>query len=193
MKGRIIFGLMCVAVLAFACGPRPATGDVAGAVRVSHARAASNGPALTSTLAVIDNNHGVALNFRVVTAGTKRLEVNFPSGQTHEVVVVDSLGNEVWRWSKGRMFTQSLQNKVMHQSDTLDYTMRSGKNHASREIHGDRDARERELPRGAARRISASVDSPDAKYASKAQTELIPLSRFTLPGAVSSRRSFIIF
>lgn len=121
MKGRIIFGLMCIAVLAFACGPRPATGDVAGTVRAPHARAASNGPALTSTLAVVDNSNGVALNFRVVNAGPKRLEVNFPNGQTHEVIVVDSLGNEVWRWSKGRMFTQSLQNKVLHQSDTLDY------------------------------------------------------------------------
>ena len=121
MKGRIIFGLMCVAVLAFACGPRPATGDVAATVRTPHARAAANGPALTSTLAVVDNSNGVALNFRVVNAGAKRLEVNFPNGQTHEVIVVDSLGNEVWRWSKGRMFTQSLQNKVMHSADTLDY------------------------------------------------------------------------
>ncbi len=121
MKGRIIFGLMCVAVLAFACGPRPATGDVAATARAPRARAAANGPALTSTLAVVDNRNGVALNFRVVNAGTKRLEVNFPNGQTHEVIVVDSLGNEVWRWSKGRMFTQSLQNKVMHSADTLDY------------------------------------------------------------------------
>ncbi len=120
MKGRIIFGLMCFAVLAFACGPRPATGDVAGTVHAARARA-SSGVALTSTLAVVGNNNGVTLAFRVVNAGSKRLEVNFPSGQTHEVIVVDSLGNEVWRWSKGRMFTQSLQNKVMHQSDTLDY------------------------------------------------------------------------
>jgi hypothetical protein len=120
MKGRIIFGLMCVAVLAFACGPRPATGDIAGTVHAARARA-SNGPALTSTLAVADNSNGVTLDFRVVNSGSKRLEVNFPNGQTHDVVVVDSLGNEVWRWSKGRMFTQSLQNKVLHQSDTLDY------------------------------------------------------------------------
>ena len=120
MKGRIIFGLMCVAVLAFACGPRPATGDVAGTVHAARAHT-SSGPALTSTLAIADNSNGVTLNFRVVNSGPKRLEVNFPSGQTHEVIVVDSLGNEVWRWSKGRMFTQSLQNKVMHSADTLDY------------------------------------------------------------------------
>jgi hypothetical protein len=121
MKGRITFGLLCAAVLAFACGPRASTGDSAGAVRATHARAtSSNGPALISTLAVSVKN-GVALNFRVMNTGSKRLEVNFPSGKTHEVIVVDSLGREVWRWSNGRMFTQSLQNRVMHASDTLDY------------------------------------------------------------------------
>jgi hypothetical protein len=121
MRGRIIFGLVCAAVLAFACGPRPSTGDAAGTVHASRAHTSrQGGRALTSTLAVVVK-HGVAMDFRVVNAGTKRLEVNFPSGQTHEVVVVDSLGREVWRWSTGRMFTQSLQNKVLHASDTLDY------------------------------------------------------------------------
>src|ERR1035437_7746873 len=121
MKGRITFGLLCAAVLAFACGPRASTGDSAGAIRTSRARSsAPNGPALVSRLVVVVKN-GVAMDVRVMNAGTKRLEVNFPSGQTHEVVVVDSLGHEVFRWSKGRMFTQSLQNKVLHASDTLDY------------------------------------------------------------------------
>lgn len=121
MKGRIIFGLMCVAVLAFACGPRPNTGEVASNPRGAHARASTtNGPALISTLGVTVKN-GVRMDFRVVNEGSKRLEVNFPSGKTHEVVVVDSLGREVWRWSNGRMFTQTLQNKVLHASDTLDY------------------------------------------------------------------------
>lgn len=121
MKGRIIFGLMCVAVLAFACGPRPNTGEVAGVARPTHTRAiAANGPALVSTLGVTVKN-GVKMDFRVVNEGSKRLEVNFPSGKTHEVVVVDSLGREVWRWSSGRMFTQTLQNKVLHASDSLDF------------------------------------------------------------------------
>lgn len=112
---------MCVAVLAFACGPRPNTGEVASNPRGAHVRASTtNGPALISTLGVTVKN-GVKMDFRVVNEGSKRLEVNFPSGKTHEVVVVDSLGREVWRWSNGRMFTQTLQNKVLHASDTLDY------------------------------------------------------------------------
>ena len=121
MKGRIIFGLICAAVLVFACGPRPTTGEVASTTRAPRARSsASHGPPLVSTLGVVVKN-GVKMNFRVMNEGSKRLEVNFPNGKTHDVVVVDSLGHEVWRWSNGRMFTQSLQNKVLHVSDTLDY------------------------------------------------------------------------
>jgi hypothetical protein len=121
MKGRIIFGLICAAVLVFACGPRPTTGEVVGTTHATRARSSSShGPALSSTLGVVVKN-GVKMKFLVVNQGSKRLEVNFPNGQTHDVVVVDSLGREVWRWSNGRMFTQSLQNKVMHVSDTLDY------------------------------------------------------------------------
>ncbi len=120
MKGRITFGLICAAVLAFACGPRPSTGDGANATHAARAKIPANGPTLVSTLDVKVKN-GVALVFKVMNAGQKRIEVNFPSGKTHEVVVLDSLGREVYRWSNGRMFTQSLQNRVLHASDTLDY------------------------------------------------------------------------
>src|ERR1035437_4489269 len=98
MKGRVTFGLLCAAALAFACGPHASTGDYAGAIRTSRTlrarSSAPNGPALLSRLDVVVKN-GVAMDFRVMNSGTKRLEVNFPSGQTHEVVVVDSLGREV--------------------------------------------------------------------------------------------------
>src|ERR1017187_3946300 len=121
MKGRITFGLLLTSALAFACGPRPGTGDAVGAVHTSHARASSQaGHVLRSTLAVVVKN-GVVMDFRVVNAGTKRIEVNFPNGQTHDVVVVDSLGREVWRWSTGRMFTQTLQNRILRASDKLNY------------------------------------------------------------------------
>ena len=121
MKGRVIFGLLLASSLAFACGPRPGTSDSVGVVHASHARAASpSGPVLHSTLAIVVKN-GVVMDFRVVNAGTKRLEVNFPNGQTHDVVVVDSLGREVWRWSTGRMFTQTLQNRILRASDKLNY------------------------------------------------------------------------
>ena len=121
MKGRITFGLLVAAVLAFACGPRLTNSDVSSASATHASRAkVTNGPALISSLNVSVKN-GVQMAFKVMNTGTKRLEVNFPNGKTHELVVLDSLGREVYRWSEGRMFTQSLQNKVLHTSDTLDF------------------------------------------------------------------------
>jgi len=80
-------------------------------------------PQIVSALAVNVNEatDGVRFDFRVTNAGGTRIEVNFPSGQTHEVIVLDTLGREVWRWSDGRMFTQVLQNKVLRSDDTLAY------------------------------------------------------------------------
>jgi hypothetical protein len=34
--------------------------------------------------------------------------LSFTSGRTHDAVVVDRAGREVWRWSEGRQFTQVL-------------------------------------------------------------------------------------
>ncbi|MFN8570756.1 MAG: BsuPI-related putative proteinase inhibitor [Gemmatimonadaceae bacterium] len=55
----------------------------------------------------------------VTNKAQKRLELTFPSGQTYDVTVLDSLGREVWRWSEGRMFTQALQNKVLEADETM--------------------------------------------------------------------------
>ena len=68
-----------------------------------------------------DNDDGVRFDFRVTNSGGSKVEMNFPSGQTHEVVVLDTLGREVWRWSKGRIFTQMLQNRILRTDDTLAY------------------------------------------------------------------------
>ena len=57
--------------------------------------------------------------FTVTNASTKKLEVVFLDGRTHDLIVLDSLGREVWRWSEGRLFTQSVQNRVLRASDTI--------------------------------------------------------------------------
>ena len=64
----------------------------------------------------------VKFTFHVTNSSSKRVELRFPSGQTHDLVVLDPVGREVWRWSTGRMFTQSMQNKVLGASDTLTFT-----------------------------------------------------------------------
>ncbi|MFI5310496.1 MAG: BsuPI-related putative proteinase inhibitor [Gemmatimonadales bacterium] len=118
MKGRITFLFVSVLVLAFACGPRPRGSEGLGTSHSS--RALHQGAALAASLDVRVND-GVNFGFKVLNTGDQKLEVNFASGQTHELVVLDSLGREVWRWSAGRMFTQTLQNKVLRQSDALEY------------------------------------------------------------------------
>lgn len=116
MNGRIAFLLVSGAVLAFACGPRPRGAD--GVTARTAKPKAHDTAALSSRLAV-NVRDGVAFDFTVTNNGAKKVEVNFPSGKTHELVVLDTLGREVWRWSNGRMFTQSLQNKVLRSSDSL--------------------------------------------------------------------------
>jgi len=54
---------------------------------------------------------------RVVNKTTKMVEIYFPDGQTHDFVVNDSTGKEIWRWSEGRMFTQAMRSKTLKGKD----------------------------------------------------------------------------
>ena len=61
----------------------------------------------------------VQFALHVTNQGRKHVEVAFPNGQTHEFVVVDSAGREIWRWSTSRLFTQALQNKLLGGGETM--------------------------------------------------------------------------
>jgi len=67
----------------------------------------------------IDVTDDVRFAFHVANDGAKKLELLFADGRTHDVVVLDSIGREVWRWSEGRLFTQSVQSKVLRASDRM--------------------------------------------------------------------------
>jgi hypothetical protein len=41
------------------------------------------------------------------------LELRFDNGQTHDFVVKDFAGKEVWRWSEGRMFTSAMRSETL--------------------------------------------------------------------------------
>ena len=121
MNGKVPLTLLCFSVLAFACGPRSHSEGTAAAdeTRRAIAPTTSNSP-LAPALDVTVGDR-VRFSFQVTNASKKKLEVNFPDGQTHEVIVLDTLGREVWRWSDGRLFTQAMQNRVMRTSDQLQY------------------------------------------------------------------------
>ena len=120
VKGRVVFLFITVGVLAFACGPRPRASDAVVTNATGAQLKRADGSPLASTLQVQVKN-GVRFAFAVTNATTKKIEVTFPSGKTHELVVLDDAGREVWRWSTDRLFTQTLQNHVMRERDELSY------------------------------------------------------------------------
>jgi hypothetical protein len=123
MSGKVPFALLCCAVLAFACGPRSRNETVTTAS--SPRTTGVSGPADPSaplTLSLdVNVGDGVRFELNVVNAGSKKLELVFSDGRTHDLIVLDSLGREVWRWSDGRLFTQTVQNRVLRSNDELRY------------------------------------------------------------------------
>lgn len=124
---RVAIALLCAGALAFACGPRThseaastaSLTTAAPVVQQGTTHSHSDGAGLASQLDVKLDRHDVQFALHVTNQGRKHVEVAFPNGQTHEFVVVDSLGREVWRWSESRLFTQALQNKLLGGGETM--------------------------------------------------------------------------
>jgi hypothetical protein len=74
---------------------------------------------LVPSLNVVRVGGRVRFSFNLANAGSRRLEVKFPSGQTHDIVVLDSAGKELWRWAEGRMFTEARQYRTIGGGDSL--------------------------------------------------------------------------
>jgi len=118
MLPRIIVPVIATAVLVFACGPRPQSS-------VSGARpSASAGNGVTSHVMVDTARGNVRFAIEVSNDSRKRVELNFPDGRTHDFVVLDVRGKEVWRWSSGRIFTQAMQNRLLDSHDAIVYAER---------------------------------------------------------------------
>ena len=67
---------------------------------------------------------GVNINDLLVSqpdTGEQALEITdmLVRSSAVDIVVVDSVGREVWHWSNGRMFTQGVQNKQLGTGDTM--------------------------------------------------------------------------
>jgi hypothetical protein len=123
MQSRYLVPLLTIAAVAFACGPRPrSTQQAAAAATPTVSRKTLRAPTTPVTPALdISTADGVHFAFHVTNATAKSIELNFPSGQTHDFVVLDSMGRQVWRWSDGRMFTQALQNKPVDSRETVTF------------------------------------------------------------------------
>ena len=117
MTNRFIIPLLCAASVAFAKGT---TGHKETLASSTNAKSTSE---LSSTFSV---HAGSQVEFKLdVRNNTSRMvELRFPSGKTHEFVVRDESGREVWRWSKSRMFTQGLQNKLVKSKEIAVFSER---------------------------------------------------------------------
>jgi len=60
-----------------------------------------------------DDADKLRFSLNVKNNTTKMLEIQFPDGQTHDFVVLDFAGKEIWRWSEGRMFTSAMRSETL--------------------------------------------------------------------------------
>ncbi len=134
MSSRFLIPVLCVAAVVYACGPRTRsdasgvkknsasiaqTTSKASAPRKAPRQQADLAPSFTAQLTVNAAPTEVRLALRIVNTSSKRVEVNFPTGQTYDFVIVDSVGREMWQWGSGRMFTQTLRNRLLDGGESL--------------------------------------------------------------------------
>lgn len=131
MNPRLLIPLLCTGALALACGPRSRSDAVANATTAAsaeeqsysraaqRARRAKHDGELVPSFVIATTSRQVRFALAIENAGSKTLEMHFPDGQTHDILVLDSAGRQVWRWAEGRMFTQAHRTRPIGGGDTL--------------------------------------------------------------------------
>jgi len=138
MSSRVIIAALCMGAIALACGPRAhneasapkksgssiaSVNTAAPIIKLQSARHSSKKAekaTVAAQLYVRANESNIRLALHVTNTSKKRVELVFPSGQTYDFVILDTLGREMWRWATGRMFTQALRNKSLEGGEALD-------------------------------------------------------------------------
>jgi hypothetical protein len=133
MRASHFVGLVATIGIVYACGTQSHPFSMATAaaatnsgVLVAGAAAPRHQPSATpleSTMDVSVNGEDVHFVMHVTNTTSKKLELTFPSGQTHDIAVMDAAGSEVWRWSTGQMFTQTLRNQPLDPQGALTYSV----------------------------------------------------------------------
>ena len=119
MPNRIVVLLLCAATVAFASSSTSRSQPPTKNSLQRHREKA----AVASTFAV-NVRDGVHFTLDVRNNTPKMVELRFRNGQTHDFIVLDESGKQVWRWSEGRMFTQAYQNKLIKSKDNAVFTDR---------------------------------------------------------------------
>ncbi len=96
-------------------------------MREKHAGTPAADAPLRSAFVVRAEARAIHFSLDLTNRSRKHVELAFPSGQEYDFVVMDSAGREVYRWGKERMFTQSLQNRVLDGGETMRFEERAEK------------------------------------------------------------------
>ena len=144
MLSRFAVPALIAAAIAFACAPRPHSAESRSTSAPSlstkgvmpapapqkkpRAEELLRQPLASSIDVAVAAGKEVRFALHVTNRADKSLELMFPGGQTHEFIVTDDTGHEVWRWSEGRMFTQALQSRPLagEESTTFEETWQPG-------------------------------------------------------------------
>lgn len=116
MRSRLLVLLLCAGALVLACGPRAQSNAESS---TTTQRAVDDSGKVLATSLNVSVERGVQFAFHVTNNSDKKIELRFPSGQTHDFVVLDSIGREVWRWASERMFTQAMQTRMLGARETM--------------------------------------------------------------------------
>ena len=132
MNSRLVITLLCAGAVAFACGPRsnaeapvalasavPVRSTPPAAPRITRKSTARPEVKIVSQFDIQTKGRDAQFALTIKNVGNKHAEVDFANGQRYDFVVIDSAGREVWHWSNGRMFTQSVQNKQLGSGETM--------------------------------------------------------------------------
>ena len=125
MTSRVVIWLLSAGAIGLALGPLAHHGESAASTIADAppARPRANAgahPEIATTLELTVKKD-VSFTLHVTNTSDSHVEIDFPNGQTHDFIVFDSLGREVWRWSNGRMFTQTVRNKLLAGKETVTY------------------------------------------------------------------------
>jgi hypothetical protein len=135
MNSRLLIPLLLAGAVALACGSRshsdaavsPTVKSASVATKRTSAVPRSGQATMASEFKVRPHPKALEFALAVTNPSKKGVELVFPSGQEYEFSVIDSTGREVYRWGTGRMFTQSLQNRLLDGGETLHIEERADK------------------------------------------------------------------
>ncbi|MEO7456793.1 MAG: BsuPI-related putative proteinase inhibitor [Gemmatimonadaceae bacterium] len=127
MNSRLLITLLCAGAVALACGSLSRTdarAAQAAATKTTRHSASSRtadtvAAKVSGQFAVNIEPHALRFALDLTNESKKHVELAFPNGQQYDFAVLDSVGREVYRWGTGRMFTQSVQNKLIDGGKTM--------------------------------------------------------------------------